>query len=62
MKGETTESIEKYPSTTMSDFFRNCSLEEKRAVYRIAANTAVTMQKAVIALAREKKTQEFCSN
>lgn len=59
MKGEISEAVEKYPSTTMSDFFRSCSVEEKRAVYQSAANTAITMQKAVISLAREKKSQEL---
>lgn len=62
MKGEVTEVVEKYPSTSMSDFFRNCSVEEKRAVYRSAANTAITMQKAVISLAKEKKSREVDSN
>ena len=62
MKGEITESEEKYPSTTMSDFFRHCSVEEKRAVYRSAANTAITMQNAVISLAKEKQSQEFNGN
>ncbi|MBV4451780.1 MULTISPECIES: hypothetical protein [Pseudomonas] len=62
MKGGITESVEKYQSTTMSDFFRNCSVEEKRAVYRSAANTAITMQKAVISLAEEKKSQKVNSN
>ncbi|MCD7039614.1 hypothetical protein AB6N16_21090 [Pseudomonas marginalis] len=59
MKGEMTETVETSPSTTMSDFFRNGSVEEKRAVYRSAANTAITMQKAVISLAKEKKSHEF---
>lgn len=59
MKGEITEAVEKYSSTTMSDFFRSCSVEEKRAVYRSAANTAITMQKAVISLAKEKKAREL---
>ncbi|ROM56109.1 hypothetical protein BK649_03885 [Pseudomonas canadensis] len=62
MKGEITEAVESYPATTMSDFFRNCSVEEKRAVYRSAANTAITMQKALISLAKEKKSREFSSN
>ena len=62
MKGEITEGIEKYPSTTLSDFFRNCSVEEKRAVYLSAANTAITMQKAVISLAKEKKSREVDSH
>ncbi len=57
MKGEIAEPVENYPSTTMSDFFRCGSLEEKRAVYRSVANTAITMQKAVISLAKEKKSQ-----
>ncbi|OPA87231.1 hypothetical protein BFW86_19640 [Pseudomonas fluorescens] len=59
MKGDITEVAEDYPSTTMSDFFRRYSVEEKRAVYRSAANTAITMQKAVISLAREKKAKEL---
>ncbi len=59
MKGEITETVESYPAMTMSDFFRNCSVEEKRAVYRSAANTAITMQKAVISLAKEKRSREF---
>ncbi|MBC3303176.1 hypothetical protein H0Z09_18795 [Pseudomonas sp. SWRI18] len=62
MKGGITESVETYQSTTMSDFFRNCSVEERRAVYRSAANTAITMQKAVISLAKEKKSQEVNGN
>ncbi|MCK6187427.1 MULTISPECIES: hypothetical protein [unclassified Pseudomonas] len=61
MKGEITEALEKYPSTTLSDFFRSCSVEERRAVYRSAANTAITMQKAVISLAREKRAKELAS-
>ncbi|VVN13428.1 hypothetical protein PS687_00933 [Pseudomonas fluorescens] len=61
MKGEITEAVEKYPSTTMSDFFRSCSVEERRAVYRRAADTAITMQKAVISLAREKKAKQLAS-
>jgi len=59
MKGEITEVVEKYSSTTMSDFFRSGSVEEKRAVYRSAADTAITMQKAVISLAKEKKAKEL---
>ncbi|NWA46077.1 hypothetical protein HX871_04945 [Pseudomonas reactans] len=59
MKGEITETVESYTAMTMSDFFRNCSVEEKRAVYRSAANTAITMQKAVISLAKEKRSREF---
>ncbi len=62
MKGEITEVIEKYSSTTLSDFFRSGSVEERRAVYRSAANTAITMQKAVISLAREKKAKELCGD
>ncbi|AYF50075.1 MULTISPECIES: hypothetical protein [unclassified Pseudomonas] len=58
MKGEVTEVVEKYSSTTMSDFFRSGSVEERRAVYRSAANTAITLQKAVISLAREKKAKD----
>ncbi|WP_137212755.1 hypothetical protein [Pseudomonas sp. CFBP13509] len=62
MKGEITEVVEKYSSTTMSDFFRSGSVEEKRAVYRSAADTAITMQKAVISLAKEKKAKELLDN
>ncbi|MCP1464619.1 MULTISPECIES: hypothetical protein [Pseudomonas] len=62
MKGEITEVVEKYSSTTMSDFFRSGSVEEKRAVYRSAADTAITMQKAVISLAKEKKAKELFDN
>ncbi|QDH66822.1 MULTISPECIES: hypothetical protein [Pseudomonas] len=62
MKGEITEVVEKYSSTTMSDFFRSGSVEEKRAVYRSAADTAITMQKAVISQAKEKKAKELFDN
>ncbi|MDR9878722.1 hypothetical protein RJC98_26360 [Pseudomonas allii] len=62
MKGEITETLVKCPSTPMSDFFRNGSVEEKRAVYRSVANTAITMQQAMISLAKEKKSREFDSD
>ncbi|MGB3127045.1 MAG: hypothetical protein WBB95_24805 [Pseudomonas sp.] len=58
MKGEVTEVIEQYSSTSMSDFFRSGSVEDRRAVYRSAADTAIIMQKAVISRAREKKSKE----
>jgi hypothetical protein len=62
MKGEIAEVVEKFSSTTMSDFFRSGSVEERRAVYRSAADAAITMQKAVISLAREKKAKELFDN
>lgn len=62
MKGEIAEVVEKFSSTTMSDFFRSGSVEERRAVYRSAADAAITMQKAVISLARERKAKELFDN
>lgn len=47
MKGEVTEVIGT-SSTTMSDFFRSGSVEERRAVYRCVANAAITLQKEMI--------------
>jgi len=58
MKGEAKDVIEKYSSTAMSDFFRSGSVEERRAVYRCAADTAITLQRAMISQAREKKAKE----
>ena len=58
MKGEVTEVIGT-SSTTMSDFFRSGSVEERRAVYRCVANAAITLQKEMISQAREKKAREL---
>ncbi|MGY2290004.1 hypothetical protein ACW9H6_09280 [Pseudomonas sp. SDO528_S397] len=57
MNGEMTDLTEKKHSTAMSAFFRSGSIEERRAIYRDAANTAISLQKAVISAAREKNAQ-----
>lgn len=43
-------------SSKMSDFFRHGSVEERRAVYHMAASTAIDEQKDVI---RSAKSGEF---
>lgn len=62
MKGEKTldRSKKAYGSSTMSDFFRHYSVEERRAVYQMAASVAINEQKDVIraAKAREPQTPE----
>ncbi|ORL66625.1 hypothetical protein [Pseudomonas putida] len=58
MKGEKAAdaSTKVYGSSTMSDFFRHGSVEEKRSVYRMAATAAIDEQKDVI---RSAKSGEF---
>lgn len=50
MKGEKVADVttKASGSSTMSDFFRHGSVEERREVYRIAATAAICEQKAVI--------------
>jgi ribosomal protein L21E len=59
MKGESDETKEKAPSTTMSDFFRTGSVQKRREAYLVAANEAIAMQKAVI-LTPKKLRSESC--
>ena len=58
MKGEKVAdaSTKTYGSSKMSDFFRHGSVEERRAVYHMAASAAISEQKDVI---RSAKTGEF---
>ena len=58
MKGEkeTGASKKTYGSSTMSEFFRHGSVEERRAVYHMAASAAIDEQKDVI---RSVKSGEF---
>ena len=58
MKGEKVAdaSTKTYGSSKMSDFFRHGSVEERRAVYHMAATVAISEQKDVI---RSVKTGEF---
>ncbi|MFI8226748.1 hypothetical protein [Pseudomonas sp. NPDC085632] len=59
MKGESDETKKKAPSTTMSDFFRTGTVQERREAYLVAANEAIAMQKAVI-LSAKKLRSESC--
>ena len=58
MKGEkaTGASTKIHGSSKMSDFFRHGSVEEKRAIYHMAASAAIDEQKDVI---RSAKSGEF---
>lgn len=58
MKGEkaTGASTKTYGSSKMSDFFRHGSVEERRAVYYMAACAAIDEQKDVI---RSANSGEF---
>ncbi|VVO79872.1 hypothetical protein PS870_01736 [Pseudomonas fluorescens] len=58
MKGEkeTGASKKTHGSSTMSEFFRHGSVEERRAVYHMAASAAIDEQKDVI---RSVKSGEF---
>ena len=58
MKGENAAvaSTKVNASSKMSEFFRHGSVEERRAVYLIAANVAINEQKDVI---RSVKSGEF---
>ena len=58
MKGEKAAdaSTKTYGSSKMSDFFRHGSVEERRAVYHMAASAAIDEQKDVI---RSVKSGEF---
>lgn len=58
MKGEKAAdaSTKIHGSSKMSDFFRHGSVEERRAVYHMAASAAIDEQKDVI---RSAKTGEF---
>ena len=58
MKGEKVAdaSTKTYGSSKMSDFFRHGSVEERRAVYHMAASAAIDEQKDVI---RSVKSGEF---
>ncbi len=57
MKGNSDAAKETAKSTSMSDFFRNASVEEKREAYRIVANEAIEMQKAVIESAKKLRSE-----
>lgn len=54
MKGEKAAgaSTKIHGSSKMSDFFRHGSVEERRAVYRMAASAAIDEQKDVIRSAK----------
>ena len=58
MKGdkEAGASTKTFGSSTMSEFFRHGSVEERRAVYQMAASAAIDEQKDVI---RSAKSDEF---
>jgi hypothetical protein len=58
MKGEKAAdaSTKIHGSSKMSDFFRHGSVEERRAVYHMAASAAIDEQKDVI---RSVKSGEF---
>jgi hypothetical protein len=58
MKGEKVAdaSTKVYGSSTMSEFFRHGSVEERRAVYHMAASVAINEQKDVI---RSVKSGEY---
>lgn len=58
MKGEKAAgtSTKTHGSSKMSDFFRHGSVEERRAVYHLAATAAIDEQKDVI---RSVKSGEF---
>lgn len=58
MKGEKAAdaSTKIHGSSKMSDFFRHGSVEERRAVYHMAASAAIDEQKDVI---RSAKSGEF---
>lgn len=58
MKGEKAAdaSTKIHGSSKMSDFFRHGSVEERRAVYHLAASAAIDEQKDVI---RSVKSGEF---
>ena len=58
MKGEKAKdaSTNTHGSSKMSDFFRHGSVEERRAVYHMAASAAIDEQKDVI---RSVKSGEF---
>ena len=58
MKGEKAAgaSTKAYGSSKMSDFFRHGSVEERKAVYHLAASAAIDEQKDVI---RSAKSGEF---
>jgi tetrahydromethanopterin S-methyltransferase subunit H len=58
MKGEklADASTKTHGSSKMSDFFRYGSVEERRAVYQMAATVAISEQKDVI---RSAKNDEF---
>lgn len=58
MKGEKVadSSMKAHGSSKMSDFFRHGSVEERRAVYHMAASAAIDEQKDVI---RSVKSGEF---
>ncbi|EMR47409.1 hypothetical protein CQW32_00400 [Pseudomonas putida] len=58
MKGEKVAGVSTKPheASTMSEFFRHGSVEERRSVYRMAATAAIDEQKDVI---RSAKSGEF---
>ena len=64
MKGENMKdgSIALRSSSRMSDFFRNGSMEERKAVYQRAASEAISEQNGVIRSAKsgEYRTAKCC--
>lgn len=58
MKGEKAAGVstKAYGSSKMSDFFRHGSVEERRAVYHMAASAAIDEQRDVI---RSAKSGEY---
>lgn len=59
MKGEKVAGGSKkaYASSAMSDFFRHYSVEERRAVYQLAASVAINEQNDVIRAAKTREPQ-----